>query len=80
MPIIETVTAFIVEETPGNEGIAASHSPNYGWIPLIGGDESNLIVKRTMAQHLANLLGKELKVVRFSVREVIGVVTPETGK
>lgn len=78
MPKITEISAFIAEDTgPDDEGITASWAgPGQGWMPLVGADQARIASLRPLAQQLADSQGKPIKLVRFSVREVIEVIEP----
>ena len=78
---IERVIAALAEED-GHEGIAAA---NLGgtFYPLVGGDPDREPQITEMAQMIADLTGRTIRIVEFTVRTEIAVLTPkpeEAGK
>lgn len=57
------------------EGIPAYMTPD-GPMPLIASDRVRLEQLRLMAQRIADSTGQAFKVVKFSVREDLGEITP----
>lgn len=78
MPKINKILAYICADKDENdEGIPAVTTPSGMMFPLIGADEARLLSLRPEAQELANLIGKPLKIVRFTQMEVLGTVEPK---
>lgn len=75
MSRIEQIFAFVCEENgPDNEGIVG-HSMGSYMMPLVSGDKQ--LVDRTLkplAQKVAALTGKKIKLIRFSVREELETI------
>lgn len=70
---IEHIWAFISVDEEGEDGIVAF---NHGhmWEPLIAADEARLNSgMRERAQLIADVSGKAVKLVRFSVREELEI-------
>ena len=80
MPRIESMYAFIVEDTgPDDEGIigiqaiSREHAPI--GVPLVGADMARANSLRPMAQGIAHKLGKKVTLVHFSNREDVEIIT-----
>jgi hypothetical protein len=77
MPRIDQIFAFIVADAgPDDEGIAGFLS-GQGWLPMVAADSGRVDSLRAIAQRIANQ-GKPVALVKFSVREVVEVIGPET--
>lgn len=75
MPRIEQIFAFIIEDTgPDDEGIIVMNTP-LGWMPLVGADMARIDSLRHMAQLAAKRIGKKVKLLCFSERKEIEVIS-----
>lgn len=72
---IDQMFAYVVMDDDDTEGIPAIESP-MGPMPLVGADMARVESLNPIAQHMATSLGKEVTLVRFSVRETIEVFKP----
>lgn len=68
--------AWVVEETPGNEGVPAMAQPGQRpgemvVVPLVGGDRDRVESYRATAVALRISLGCPVRLVRFTAREVV---------
>jgi hypothetical protein len=80
MPEIQSISAFLVlDPADNNEGIIACDLPGSRGMPmpLIGADAERIESLRPIAQQIANVKGVPVRLVRFSVREVIEVLEPK---
>lgn len=69
---ITSIHAFIsVDPEDGDEGVIAQQMWDGSWMPLIAADETRLEILRPVAQAIAWRTEREVKLVRFSVREDI---------
>lgn len=81
MPRIEEMFAFVTTDTAADdEGVTASRGPDGVWYPMVGADMKRVRSLREQAQAIANLTGKPIKVLRFSGRTEIEVITPKQPK
>lgn len=79
MPRIETMYAFIAEDTsPDDEGIIGMNTGT-GWVPLVGADMERVESLKPIAQGISRQIGKNIKIVRFETRKEIGVIRPQGG-
>ncbi len=76
---IKTIHAFITEDQYGTEGVIGMKSPIDGsWIPFVGADEAMIKSLRPIAEKVALKNNKEIKLVKFSVREDIEIIKAPT--
>lgn len=73
---IESMSAFIAEESDGDEGLTAFFTPE-GWLPMVAADEDRVQSLMPMAQMIANQTGRAVTLVRFSVRENLTTLHPK---
>jgi hypothetical protein len=77
MPRIEEMFAFVAEDTgPDDEGIVAFLSSEGTWMPLVGADLARVNSLRAHAQTMATMLGKPVKLLRFTGRIDEEVIEP----
>ena len=70
---IEHLWAFLsVDE--GGEGVCAAPMDGLGAVPLIAADEARLKSIRPMAQQIAKLFGKPVRLAKFGSREDVEIV------
>jgi hypothetical protein len=67
---IETLFAWLQLDEEGNEGVAAFCADNQ-WYPMIGADWERVRSLRPMAERIARLTGRPMRLVRFRVREEV---------
>lgn len=80
MPRIETMYAFIAEDTsPDDEGIIGMNTGT-GWMPLVGADMERVESLKPIAQSISRQTGKRVKILQFETRREIGVIKPEGGR
>ncbi len=80
MPKILEMYAFVVEDTgPDDEGVVALQSQKGSlgvlWLPLVGADMRRVESLKPIAAGIGKQLGKEVKLIHFTTREDLGVVT-----
>ncbi len=76
MPKIIEMYAFVVEDSgPDDEGLAAM-KVGTGWMPMVGADMARVESLRGAAKNLAQALGKPIKVLHFTQREDVEVISP----
>lgn len=73
---IDEITAFVTVHADGDEGIIGMRGPDGSWIPLVGADMKRTDQLRAYAQDLAKRSGKPVRLLRFSVREVLETFVP----
>ncbi len=77
MPKIDQMFAFIVEDTPGNEGVVAMLQGNSNvWMPLVGADVARVASLRTRVKFLAAHYNKPIKLVFFKFDRVVEIIEP----
>lgn len=80
MPRIESMFAFVVEDTgPDDEGVIGIQTPE-GWMPLVGADMARVDSLRPIAEAFAHKLGKPVKLLRFGTREELEVIGDKDHK
>lgn len=70
MPRIEEMFAFVVEETPGEEGLLRA-ALGTQWFPLVGADMARIRCLLPLAEAACDVDGRPFRVLKFSVREDI---------
>lgn len=77
MPRIEEMYAYIADDQePGDEGIIGVQIRDT-MMPLVGADIERSQELRQAAQHVANMMGKPVTLVKFSRRHELLVLKPE---
>jgi hypothetical protein len=74
---ITELHAIVAVGDDDEEGIPAVFTPG-GALPLIAADPVRLDQIKAAAQLVADDIGRDFKIVRFSVREDIGVIKSRT--
>ena len=74
---ILTLHAFVGYDEEGNEGIASTLSSDGMWFPMITGSLDKIGEMRDVAQEIANLSGRPVKLIRFAVRSDLEEIRPE---
>jgi len=72
---IETISAFIVVDDDGSEGILGTWTPG-GWTPLVGADEARIKSLEPIVQKWATELKKTITLAQFSIRTDIKQIEP----
>ena len=71
---IEEMYALIATSEEG-EGLTGMQVGNM-MMPMVAADKERVDSLRQAAQHISNVSGKEIKLVRFSLREELEVIKP----
>lgn len=74
---IESVWAFIFVHDDGDEGIPAFDNGTGIAQPMVGADEKRVPELKLIAQDIANQYKRELKFVRFILRDDIETIKPQ---
>lgn len=75
MPKIETIFAFVAEDSgPDDEGIIGIKTGLW-WMPLVGADMARVESLRPFARNVARTTGKKVKLLHFTNREEVEVIT-----
>jgi hypothetical protein len=78
MPQINSIWAFVaLDPDDGNEGIIGMSTPA-GMMPMIASDKVRLDELTPIAEHVAAVSGRDVKLVKFSRREVLRVISHGT--
>lgn len=72
---IEAVHAFVAVDEDGEEGIIGMQTMK-GWLPFVAADKTRLDQLRPIAQSIANQTNKEVRLLRFAIREDVEVLEP----
>ena len=79
MPRIDSIFAFVAEDSgPDDEGVIGAMTVD-GWMPLVGADMARVNALRPIARAVAQRLGKPVKLLRFTKREVLEVIGGNAG-
>lgn len=70
---IETIWAFISEDETG-EGVCGAEFEAGKWFPLITADENLVSRMRVLAQRIAGMTGKKVRLIKLTNREDLGEV------
>ena len=79
MPKINELWAYLSEERPGEEGVVACPMMIHGQLvmmPLVCADADRATALQPMAQEAAETSGRPIRLVRFTAREEVRVMTP----
>ena len=76
MPRIERIFAFIAEENPQDEGIVAMKM-GAAWMPLVGADMARVESLRPIAEDIAKVTGKTVKLIVFETRKELEYLPKE---
>ncbi len=69
---IDHMFAFVqTDPTDDTEGITGFLAPDGTWMPMVGADLERVEQLMPIAQGIASATGREIKVLKFSVREEI---------
>lgn len=74
MPLITEMFAFVVYDGTGeaDEGVIG-----FDRMPLVGADLTRVESLQPLAQQIANTIGKQVRIYRFSTKEQIGEINPQ---
>jgi hypothetical protein len=74
MPKIESMYAFVVEDTaPDDEGLIAQTVGSM-WMPMVGADMKRIDSLRPVAAAIGKQLHKRIKLVKFTNRQEVEVI------
>lgn len=74
---IETLWAYVSENDNGEEGLCGYQDPRtQQWLPMCAGNHKHLQAIKPFADQIAKLTKKQVKLVKFTVREDLGVIEP----
>ena len=74
MPRIESMYAFIAEDSgPDDEGVIGMHT-GAGWVPLVAADMARVESLRPFAASIARTTRKPVKLVHFTQRQDIEII------
>ncbi len=77
MPKITEMYAFVCADKDENdEGIIGALMPNGMWVPLVGADPARAESLRPIAQKIATIGGKPVRLMRFTGASVMQVIEP----
>jgi len=75
MPKIMEMYAFVAEDKdPEDEGIIGFMAGT-GWMPLVGADMARVDSLKPIARDISRNTGKTVKLIRFTNREELGIVS-----
>lgn len=74
-PITE-LYAFVADNAD-EEGIVGSILPGVGMTPLVAARDRTLKSMRAIAQQVANESGKEIRLIRMTMREEVETIRPQ---
>lgn len=70
--------AFVaVDDDDGSEGVVATPDSSGMWMPLVGADDGRVQSLRPIAQEIATLTGRPIRLLRFTERTDLEVIPPE---
>lgn len=73
---IDEMYAFVqTDPKDQTEGVIGFHTTD-GWLPMVGADTARVEYLRPVAQEIATAMGREVRIIRFTVREEIEVIQP----
>jgi hypothetical protein len=74
---IDEMYAFVqTDPADQTEGVIGFLAPDGTWMPMVGADTERIEYLRPMAQQIATATDREVRVIRFTVREEIEVIKP----
>jgi hypothetical protein len=71
---ITEMYAFVAVDRDGDEGIIGMRAPDGSWMPLVGADKARVESLRSIAREIARASHREVRLLRFSVREELEVL------
>lgn len=77
---IDAVWAFVSVDADGDEGLCAATLPGLGLTPLIAADEARLASLIPVAERLARMSGRRIRLIRLTTREQVRVIEPWSGQ
>jgi hypothetical protein len=76
MPKITELYAFIVQNSPKDEGLTAFRTMKQ-WVPMVCADKERVDSLREIAQSMSTICNQEIILAKFSIREDLEVIKPE---
>lgn len=76
MPRVDKMFAFLAEDAEDDEGIIAFPTSDGSAMPMIGADMERIDSLEPMARAIAQVRGKPVTLVEFSVRRDVKVIDP----
>ena len=77
MPRIESIYAFVAEDSgPDDEGIIGTYTTQ-GWLPLVGADMARVESLKPIARAIAEQTGKTVKLLHFERRKEVEWLHPK---
>lgn len=73
---IDQMYAFVVVDADGTEGVVGFRTGEDSWMPMVGADLERVEQLRPIAQNLATMMRKEIKVVLFDNRTDTETIRP----
>lgn len=73
--VIKEMYVFIIKHDDGDESVPAVMNAG-AWYPLVAADKTRLDLYRDAARAAAKESGKEIRLVKFTVREELEVIKP----
>ena len=74
MPRIDSLYAFVAEESgPEDEGIIGIQT-DWGWMPLVGADMARVESLRPLAESIGQQTGKRIKLLHFETRQEVEII------
>jgi len=75
MPRIDSLYAFVAEDSgPDDEGIVGAQTSG-GWMPLVGADMARVKSLRPLAEAIARQTGKTIKLLHFETRRELEIIS-----
>lgn len=74
MPRIESMYAFVAEDSgPDDEGVIGMNTA-HGWMPLVGADMARVESLKPIARDIARQIRKPVKLLYFETRKDVEVI------
>ncbi len=74
MPRIDSLYAFVAEDSgPEDEGIIGVQTEQ-GWLPLVGADMARVEALRPLAKSIGQQTGKTIKLLHFETRKEVEII------
>ena len=74
MPRIDSLYAFVAEDTGADdEGIVGAKTTE-GWMPLVGADMARVESLRPLAEDIARQTGKTIRLLHFETRREVEII------
>ena len=76
MPKIETLYAYLSENSPDDEGLVGMKVGDT-WVAMVGADMQRMESLKDIAQDMARATGKKIILAKFSTKTVLETIEPE---